>query len=118
MAMATITVTGPTASSPHETVRCDSVRFSRQPFSVSDDAPRRQLSGDVAALVSKAYTRFRLAVRMSDGFVHEADVPAVTVQSIQDSSGAQWTAFATCGPRGTTYTNWRGEEFRVVFEDE
>jgi len=113
--MSHILVSSP--SSRAETVACDAVHFSKQPFTVREGTPRRPLRRDVAALVFKAYAMFRMAVRQSDGFVKEEDVPAVTVRSIRDSDGEPWAASVTYGSSGGTYTNWCGEEFKVVFED-
>ena len=115
--MAHITVRGPLPTSPEETVPCDAVRFSQQPFTVSADTPRRPLRQDVATLLFKAYSRFRMAVRQSDGFVAEVDVPPVTVHSVKDSEGVSWSASVTYDSSGGTYTNWCGEVFKIVFED-
>lgn len=111
-----ITVEGPLPSSSPQTVDCDSVQFMGQPFTVGKDGHRRGLAPDVAALVFKAYGLFRSAVRQADGFLAEADVPAVTVRSIADGDGDPWVASATIGYGIGSYTNWLGEVFDVVFE--
>ena len=86
------------------------------PLTVSDDGHKRQLAPDVMALLSKAYSRYRMAVRQADGFIEECDVPPVTITSIRDSRGQDWEASITYGHNIRLYKNWCGEEFPIVFE--
>ena len=68
------------------------------------------------ALFTKAYSRYRMAVRQADGFMEECDVPPVTITSIRDSRGQDWEASITYGYDISLYKNWCGEEFPIVFE--
>tara|TARA_B100000900_G_scaffold368853_1_gene346334 strand:- start:4 stop:387 length:384 start_codon:yes stop_codon:yes gene_type:complete len=86
------------------------------PLTVSNDGHKRQLAPDVMALLSKAYSRYRMAVRQADGFIEECDVPPVTITSIRDSRGQDWEASITYGHNIRLYKNWCGEEFPIVFE--
>ena len=114
--MAHIVVRGPHPSAPNETVSLGDNYFAKKPYTVSQDTPRRPLSRDVTALLSKAYARHRMAVRQADGFQAPSEVPAVTIHSVLDSDGAPWSASVTCGNRHASYTNWCGETFAIVFE--
>ena len=103
--------------SPNETVDCDDVYFTRQLYTVEPIyGSKRVLQKDVLALASKAYSRFRMAVRQADGFIDAADVPSVTITSVEDSDGKAWEASVECGSQCFRYTNWGGEEFDIVFE--
>ena len=86
------------------------------PLTVSDDGHKRQLPPDVMALFTKAYSRYRMAVKQADGFMEECDVPPVTITSIRDSRGQDWEASITYGHNIRLYKNWCGEEFPIVFE--
>ena len=85
-------------------------------LTVSNDGHKRLLAPDVMALFTKAYTRYRMAVRQADGFIEECDVPPVTITSIRDSRGQDWNASITYGHNIRLYKNWCGEEFPIVFE--
>lgn len=112
----TIEILGPTEGSPSESVTLSFGYFTETPFTVNNEGNKRQLAPDVKALVGKAMSRYRMAVRMADGFITPEKVPAVTVTSIRDSRGQPWTASVTWGHGSKTYRNWCGEEFRLVFE--
>ncbi len=86
------------------------------PFTVNNEGWKRQLAPDVLALLYKAYTRHRMAVRMADGFIEQSKVPPVTVKTIRDSQGQEWSASITIGHLVSEYTNWCGETFPIVFE--
>lgn len=102
-----------------ETVPLDIIKKifrNRIALTVSNDGHKRQLAPDVMALLSKAYSRYRMAVRQADGFIEECDVPPVTITSIRDSRGQDWNASITYGHNIRLYKNWCGEEFPIVFE--
>ena len=102
-----------------ETVPLDIIKKifrNRIALTVSNDGHKRQLAPDVMALLSKAYSRYRMAVRQADGFIEECDVPPVTITSIRDSRGQDWEASITYGHNIRLYKNWCGEEFPIVFE--
>jgi len=101
----------------HEEVPIHQECFTKKiPFTVNERGHRRQLAPDVAALLSKAHSRYRMAVRQADGFIAPHNVPPVTVTSIRDSQGEDWSASITYGHNTFTYTNWCGEVFPIVFE--
>ena len=66
----------------------------------------RQLAPDVMALLLKAYSRYRMAVRQADGFIEECDVPPVTITSIRDSRGQDWEASITYGYNINSIQKW------------
>ena len=94
----------------------EKIFMNKIPLTVSDDGYKRQLAPDVMALLSKAYSRYRMAVRQADGFIEECNVPPVTITTVKDSQGEEWEASITYGYNIRKYTNWCGEEFPIIFE--
>lgn len=99
-----------------ETVKIGQTFTKLTPLTVNNEGWKRQLAPDVMALLYKAYTRQRMAVRMADGFIEQSKVPPVTVNAIRDSQGQEWSASITLGHQLIEYTNWCGETFPIVFE--
>lgn len=100
----------------NEVVELGQTFTSKTPLTVNKEGHKRQLAPDVMALLYKAYIRYRMAVRMADGFVEFTQVPPITVTSVRDSRGEPWSASITFGHNYYRYTNWCGEEFPIVFE--
>lgn len=99
-----------------DTVQLGLTFTSKTPLTVNHKGHKRQLAPDVAALLYKAYIRYRMAVRMADGFMDPQNVLPVTVTSVTDSQGQAWRASITYGHSTCSYVNWCGEQFPIVFE--